>query len=119
MASTEPRMINLTLPYPPALNNLFATVNGRRIKTERYLSYAADVEAICFQQRIRPIDGELVFTMRAFRPRRSGDLDNLPKAILDSLKGSAFHDDKQIVELHAFRFDDKSNPRVEVEIAGK
>jgi Holliday junction resolvase RusA-like endonuclease len=110
-------MISLTLPYPPSVNNLFANANnGRRIKTERYLDYIADVEHICLVQRVRPIAGEIIFTLRAFRPRKSGDLDNLPKAILDSLKGSAFHDDKQIVELHAFRFEDKSNPRVEVEI---
>lgn len=30
--------------------------------------------------------------------------------------GIAYSDDGQIVELHAYRFDDKNNPRMEVEI---
>jgi crossover junction endodeoxyribonuclease RusA len=45
------------------------------------------------------------------------DLDNLIKAVLDGLqRGNAFRDDKQIIELHARRFDGDEKPRVEIEI---
>lgn len=47
---------------------------------------------------------------------KSGDLDNRLKISQDALKGICFEDDRQIVELHAFRFDDKANPRIEIEI---
>jgi Holliday junction resolvase RusA-like endonuclease len=54
--------------------------------------------------------------MKFYRPRRIGDLDGMFKAVIDGLKGFAFEDDKQIVEIHAHRLDDKWKPRVEVEI---
>jgi Holliday junction resolvase RusA-like endonuclease len=34
----------------------------------------------------------------------------------DALNGLAYEDDKQIVELHAYRYDDKKNPRIEIEV---
>ena len=54
--------------------------------------------------------------LRGLRPQRSGDLDNRLKCLLDSLNGIAWSDDGQIVEIHAYRHDDKKNPRVEIEI---
>lgn len=51
-----------------------------------------------------------------FRPRKVGDLDNYFKSCLDSLKGIAYEDDSQIIEIHAKRFDDKHRPRVEISI---
>jgi Holliday junction resolvase RusA-like endonuclease len=32
------------------------------------------------------------------------------------MQGIAYIDDNQITEMHAYRFEDKGNPRVEVEI---
>ena len=55
-------------------------------------------------------------TLRWHRPAKRGDLDNTTKVTLDALNGIAYSDDSQIVELHAYRFDDKDNPRMEVEI---
>jgi Holliday junction resolvase RusA-like endonuclease len=55
-------------------------------------------------------------TLKVYRARKSGDLDNRIKPLLDALQGVAFYDDKQVIEIHAFRFDDKHNPRVEVTI---
>jgi Holliday junction resolvase RusA-like endonuclease len=43
-------------------------------------------------------------------------LDNTAKAVLDALRGQAFEDDSQVVELHMFRGDDKERPRCEVEV---
>ena len=51
-----------------------------------------------------------------FRPKRIGDLDNRLKASQDALKVICFADDKQIIEIHAFRFDDAKNPRIEIDI---
>ncbi len=108
--------IKLTLPYPPSVNHLFASFNGRRILSKRGRDYKAEVLALCFANKIQPLKGNIKVEYRAFRPRKTGDLDNLNKSILDSLKGSAFFDDKQIIEIHAFRFEDAKNPRVEIEI---
>lgn len=108
--------IKLTLPYPPSLNNLYATVRGHRILSKRGRDYEEDVLNACFHARVKPFTKDVSISFKAYRPRKIGDLDNLSKIIFDSLKGSAFLDDKQIVEIHAYRRDDKVNPRVEIEI---
>ena len=36
------------------------------------------------------------------------------KVLLDSLTGVIWEDDSQIVEIHAYRYEDKNNPRVEI-----
>lgn len=109
--------MKLTLPYPPSLNNLYATVRGHRVLSARGRDFESDVLAVCFQMRVRPLSGDVRLSFTAYRPRQVGDLDNLIKIIQDSLKGSAWHDDKQVVEIHAYRKDDKDNPRVEIEIS--
>lgn len=113
-------MIRLTLPWPPALNNLYFNLvrNGKqfRIPTSRKKEYTAEVHKICARGAIKPIDGDVVVTLRAYRPRKVGDLDGIFKANFDALTGWAWHDDKQITEIHAKRFEDKENPRVEIEI---
>lgn len=108
--------IKLTLPYPPTTNNLFMTVGKYRVPTKRAKDFKAEVQMICIASRVKPLSGEICVKVSVYRPRRSGDLDNTLKAIFDGLKGQAFHDDKQIIEIHALRFDDKENPRAEVEI---
>lgn len=71
---------------------------------------------ICLAAKVRPIDGPVSVSFRAYRPRKSGDLDNIFKAIFDGIKGHVWQDDRQIVEIHAYRDDDKANPRVEIEV---
>jgi Holliday junction resolvase RusA-like endonuclease len=67
-------------------------------------------------QGVSPVGGPVALTVTFYRPRRSGDIDNFCKVTLDSLKGIAYEDDSQIVELHAYRKDDKANPRVEISV---
>lgn len=116
---TEP--IKLTLDFPPYTNNLYITLmlKGKpvRVPSGQAKKYKKAVEKICRSRSdIKPFAGELRLEMKFYRPRRIGDLDGTFKAVFDSLKGFAFEDDKQIVEIHAQRFDDKYNPRVEIEI---
>jgi Holliday junction resolvase RusA-like endonuclease len=54
--------------------------------------------------------------VRLYRPQRSGDLDNRLKVLLDALSGILYDDDKRVVEIHAYRYEDKANPRAEVEV---
>jgi Holliday junction resolvase RusA-like endonuclease len=63
-----------------------------------------------------PMTGPVSLTYFVYRPRKVGDLDNYLKGLLDALKGIAFIDDAQVVELHGFLYDDKTNPRVDVVI---
>ena len=108
--------IKLTLPYPPSVNNLYATFGGRRIVSAKGRKFKSDIAVLARQQGAKLLDGDLSVTFRVFRPKRIGDLDNRLKISQDALKGICFADDKQIIEIHAFRFDDKTNPRIEIDL---
>ncbi len=51
-----------------------------------------------------------------YRRRRTGDIDNRIKTVLDGLNGSAFVDDGQIAWLLVRRFEDARAPRVVVRV---
>ena len=106
-----------TLSMPPSANRLWRMdKRGFMRKSAEAIAYyeLAGFEAI--KQGAEITDREIAITLKVYRARKSGDLDNRIKPLLDALQGVAFYDDKQIVEIHAFRFDDKHNPRVEVMI---
>ena len=110
----------IVLPYPPTVNTYWrsVTISGaaRLLISAQGRDYKTSVGEICVRQGLRPLDGPVRLVLDFYRPRRVGDLDNVLKAPLDALKGFAYHDDKQIVELHARRHDDKKRPRVEVKV---
>jgi len=114
VAPPEQAPIRLTLPYPPSVNNLYASYNGRRIPSRECKAFKEAVSDACQFARVRPLSGPVRVTLNLYRPRRSGDLDNYAKAALDSMTGRCYGDDSQIVELHAYRHDDNKAPRVEV-----
>ena len=66
---------------------------------------------------VRPFDGDVAIYTHVYRSRADQDLDNYDsKALWDALQGVMFRNDKQVVERHSWRHDDKVNPRVEVEV---
>lgn len=117
MTMTRRADIELTLPMPPSANRLWRMdKRGFMRKSEEAKTYyeLAGFEAI--KQGAQIMTGNVSVTLRVYRARKAGDLDNRIKPLLDALQGVAFMDDKQVVQIHAFRFDDKDNPRVEVVI---
>ena len=55
--------------------------------------------------------------LRAFLENaRVIDCDNIAKAALDAIKGAAFPDDRQVVDLRVVKTIDREKPRLEVEI---
>lgn len=118
-------VIHLTLPYPPSANQLWRTVpmgsaKGRvgNVLSAEYKAFKKAVAGEVKFAGIVPFVGvPLSVTIRIYRPRKSGDLDGRIKGLLDSLNELAWADDSHIVEIHAFRFDDKANPRAEITIA--
>lgn len=51
-----------------------------------------------------------------FENKRSHDVDNYNKILLDAGSGILWMDDNQVVDLHVTKAVDKSNPRIEVTI---
>jgi crossover junction endodeoxyribonuclease RusA len=112
VAKTFPSLV--TLPYPPSVNNLYATVGRRRVLSKEGRAFKQQVGLVALVAGMRPLSGYVKVTGVIYRPKRQGDLDNRIKALLDALKGVAFTDDEQVDELHFVRREDAKNPRAVV-----
>ena len=108
--------IRLTLPPPISANRYWRTFRNRTVVSAEAKTYKTTVGWIARAAIDEPLQGDLCVTLRVYRKAKRGDLDNYNKVLLDSLSGIAYTDDSQVTELHAYRYDDKTNPRVEVEI---
>ncbi len=118
--------MKLVLPIPPNGNNyrgIRVIRVGARYVPQFFLRPAAkkyhqDTAKYALASGHFPFnDSTLVsVSLRVFRARKSGDLEGFMKVLLDSLEGIAYANDKQIKRIVAECFDDRDNPRVEVEV---
>lgn len=117
--------MRVTLPYPPSGNHYkgwrtVKTKSGRVVPTayvkKEGNAFRVVAQLQCKASGVRVTDRDVKLNIIAYRPRKSGDIDNFLKCLLDALEGVAYRDDKQVVSLTVIRKDDKNNPRVEVEI---
>jgi len=107
---------SIVLPYPVSANRYWRNYNGVTVVSEEAQNYKAGVKWQALHQRMTPFAGPVAVYLHVYRPQKRGDLDNTQKVLLDALCGIAYGDDDQVVEIHAYRHDDKANPRVEVEV---
>jgi crossover junction endodeoxyribonuclease RusA len=102
-------MIELTLPWPPSVNTYWRMVNNRMIISEAGRKYRTAVaEQVFLQSRGKTTTGKLTVTIEAWRPdNRRRDLDNLLKAVLDSMGHAGLYiDDSLIVDLRIYWAED-------------
>jgi crossover junction endodeoxyribonuclease RusA len=108
--------VELVLPVPPSVNGMYTAVRGRLLLSAEGRLYKRAVYAAYVlgtgSTATRFPTGPVRVTVLWYRARKSGDLDNRLKALLDSVKGLAWTDDAQVVEIHAYRHDDAANPRI-------
>lgn len=110
------RSTQIELPWPPSVNhywgNKVITPYGRKpfvqtFVTARGVSYRERVKDAVWARwgSINPIPFRLAVVILARMPdRRQRDLDNLPKAVLDSLTAArVWEDDSQIDDLRVIR----------------
>jgi crossover junction endodeoxyribonuclease RusA len=103
-AQTQPRGRTVRLPAPPSANRYWRNVKGRMVKSREGRAYCKMVAHTPWDDGdCPPMFGAMGVEVRWARRKRMGDLDNRLKVVLDSLRGIAWADDKQIVELHAYR----------------
>jgi Holliday junction resolvase RusA-like endonuclease len=109
--------IVLILPYPPSANRYWRVFRGRVCVSQEARDYKKAVGQISLAIGCKPFECEVCCRVDVFRPQKRGDLDNTLKVLLDSLRGIAYKDDKQVAEIHLFRNEDKENPRAEITIS--
>jgi len=98
---TTARMVAYQLPYPPSVNRYWRTWKGKMLISKEGRQYREAV-GVCVQSRpLQKMTGRLRVDIHAYLPDlRRRDIDNLPKAILDSLQASGvFEDDNQVRHL--------------------
>lgn len=109
---------SLTLDYPPSANRYWRTYNGRIVVSEEASAYKTAVQWLrCLNSDLTVYTGDVRVRINVYRPAKRRDLDNCLKVVLDALQGVVYENDSQVVEIIACRFDDKQNPRVEVEVS--
>lgn len=111
-------VICLTLDVPPSSNVYWKVWRNRAVRSAAAEAYCNKVLLHARNRNIRPLPLKtpVSVTLRWFRAIRAGDLDNRLKVALDALQGAVLVNDSQVVELHAYRYEDPEHPRVEVEI---
>lgn len=104
VAANDQRL-ELTLPYPPSVNKMFATFQGRRTLTKHARQYRKRVQNCLWQQKTRRLVGPVIVVVLVYPPdRRKRDLDNICKGLFDALgKAGVYDDDSQIADLHLIR----------------
>ena len=93
--------MTITLPYPPSVNHYWRRVGPRTLISREGRTFRKNVCALLAGgggPRKPPAGGRIALAMDAFPPdRRRRDLDNLPKAVQDSLAHAGiYEDDSQI-----------------------
>lgn len=123
------RRLELALPFPPSVNNLYETVatrDGRllRKKSKRGKFYESAVsEALAAWKRdhaMRPPSPPYSLTLYVYPPRdgRAHDLSNLVKAPEDALFAAIGEDDRHVVRLVCVRFEPSRDARIVLILEG-
>lgn len=98
-------MTVFTLPYPPSANRYWRfTRQGIYVSAEAK-HYKQQAAQMARSEGVTVLDGAVILRLDVYAPRKAGDLSNRIKVLEDALNGVAYHDDAQVVEIHARRFE--------------
>ena len=103
-------------PLPPSANKYWRYVRGRVIVSSEAQDYKTTVAMLARCARVKLLTGPVAVEVAVYRERKSGDLDNFLKILIDAMAGSFYQNDSQIREIHASLCEDKHDPRVEVAV---
>lgn len=88
MTSGE-KSVSLLLPFPPSVNRMYRSFNGRSIKSKAYREWELAAGWAIKSQKPKAIKGHYELQILLTPPdKRRRDLGNLEKAISDALQSS-------------------------------
>lgn len=106
-----------TLSLPPTINSYYSqSRTGRRFKTAK--AKAWEIENGYLLLKCKKLGKSIIGVIYKFyMPDNRSDYNNRAKIIDDLLEKQGIIDnDKQILEGHLYKYIDKDNPRVEIEV---
>jgi len=103
-----------SFPLPPSANTYWRYARGKVIVNPVAVNYKQTVKMLARVDQVTALTGPVSLTVAIFRERRSGDLDNFLKILIDAMQGVFYRNDSQIREIHATLHEDKHEPRCEV-----
>jgi len=117
----------LTLPLPPGVNNLYVSVNGRRVLSGEGKRFKAEVSAKLDEMRFSgQLAGEMIEGFRVgylslfidfyFPTPLKRDLDGGLKITQDALCEALGINDNRVVDIHLVKRIDPRRPRIEVQL---
>jgi len=90
--------VRYELPFPPSMNNLFATVGRKRVRTARYSAWAKQAGEFIIMQGQKRVHGYVSLSVALVKPdKRTRDLSNTLKAVEDILVDMAVIDDDSLI----------------------
>ena len=96
------------MPFlPPSVNSCYRSYGKKVIKSAKLKEFEQKMIRYFDSQEeeINMLEGKLKLTVSFYlKGKRSIDLDNLLKALLDGMEGVLFENDKMIYEIHAEKF---------------
>lgn len=99
---------------PVSVNQLY---RGRRFLTPLGTATKADYSYQAKKQyKGAVLEGPVKVEVHVYFANAAADIDNALKGFFDSMTGLLWKDDKQIVELHAYKLIDKQRPRIEISV---
>jgi len=105
--------VRYELPFPPSVNNLFATVGKNRIRSARYKAWAKEAGQLIQVQGRKRVPGSVALAVDLVKPdRRRRDLSNTIKAIEDLLVEMQVIEDDSLVHALSVQWVDAGVPCV-------
>ena len=113
-------MIEITLPWPPTVNTYWRQYQGRVLISAKGREYRKTVaDQVLIQRANKHIDYAVKVEIECFRPdRRRRDVDNLLKALLDSMAHAGVMQDDALIEDLRVYWADEVGGMVKVTIEG-
>tara|TARA_R110000824_G_scaffold268440_2_gene457048 strand:- start:1004 stop:1411 length:408 start_codon:yes stop_codon:yes gene_type:complete len=93
----------LIIPGKPFPKERPRVAKGRAYTPKKTHGQEQLIQIYAKKSRMTPITGDVRLFLFFSGAHHAADLDNLCKLVKDALNGIAYNDDKQVVDLHAFK----------------
>ena len=107
------------IPFlPPSVNSCYRTYRGKIIKSAGLREFEQEILQFFDNiENITQLKGHIKLTVTFYlKGKRTIDLDNLLKALLDGLEGILYENDKMITVINARKFNNAESPKTIIEL---